>query len=53
MLVQILTRLLLDKMVDEIFEAMMAVEEANERDSKITHTLNQCENDLVEQVNEK
>ena len=42
-----------DKMPDDVFQAMKAAEEANERDSERSITLNQCENDLAEQVNEK
>ena len=41
-----------DKIHDEIFQAIKAAEEVNKRDSEISQTLNQCENDIVEQVNE-
>ena len=42
-----------DKKSYDTFEAMMVGEEANERDSEISWTLNSCTDNLAEQVNEK
>ena len=44
---------LTDKMLDDVFQAMKVVEEANERDSERIHTLNQRAYNLAKQVNEK
>ena len=44
---------LLDKMSDDIFQAMKVVEEANEIDSEISWILNERADDLTKLVNEK
>nr|KAJ0190039.1 hypothetical protein LSAT_V11C800450960 [Lactuca sativa] len=42
-----------DNMPDDIFQAIKAVEEANERDSQISRELNQHANELADEVIEK
>nr|KAJ0204547.1 hypothetical protein LSAT_V11C500246350 [Lactuca sativa] len=42
-----------DKMSDDVFQAMKATEETNEKDSERSYALNQRIDDLAEQVNEK